>query len=231
MAERVEGVIHQAVREGLQAAKTNLLPGSFLIGFGILLVVAYYQVEWVGSVLNRVGELKARYGFGFSMVSTAFFGGILPLLVRRALLGRGWTVKVLLFHIGFWAYKGVEVDLLYRIQAAVFGHGRDPTTILKKVLVDEFVYVPFIAVPTMVLGYLWKDCEFSLRQTRAALREQTFLDRCIRLMISNWGVWIPAVAIIYLFPLVLQLPLQNITLTLWVMLLIVLTEKKQVGTE
>jgi hypothetical protein len=92
-------------------------------------------------------------------------------------------------------------------------------TILKKTLVDEFVWVPFFAVWQLVLGYLLIEKKGSVTEFRAALKRKPFLQRVIPLMIANWVVWIPAVSLIYLFPLPLQLPLMNIVLALWCLIL------------
>ena len=47
-----------------------------------------------------------------------------------------------LFLTVFWAYKGIEVDAFYRLQALMFGNGSDFLTIFAKVVVDQFVYNP-----------------------------------------------------------------------------------------
>jgi hypothetical protein len=58
-----------------------------------------------------------------------------------------------------------------------------------------------------------------VKEFKAALKQKPFFDRVIPLMIANWVVWIPAVSLIYLFPLPLQLPLMNIILALWCLIL------------
>lgn len=216
-----------AVREGLRAAKANLLPGSILIACGAALVVSYYQVEPVQGLLNVVGHWKDRLGLLFAVLSTAFFGGVLPLVFRRLFLGQGCSRADILFQTLFWAEKGVEVDLLYRAQAHVFGHAVTWQNVLPKVLIDQFIYVPLIAVPTMTLGYLWKDCGYGFKRAKDALRRRGFLERSLPVLISNWAVWIPVAVAIYCFPLPLQVPLMNITLTIWVMLLMLLAADKE----
>ena len=119
----------------------------------------------------------------------------------------------------FWGFHGWQVDWLYRIQAELFGNKIDFQTILKKTLVDEFIWVPFFAVWQLVLGYLFIEKDGSVKEFKAALKQKPFFDRVIPLMIANWVVWIPAVSLIYLFPLPLQLPLMNIILALWCLIL------------
>jgi len=83
-----------------------------------------------------------------------------------------------------------------------------------------------IAAPTMTLAYLWKDAGFKVGGVRVALSEKSLLARILTVQLSGWAVWIPGVLIIYAFPQPLQLPLNNLILTLWVMLLILLTRAK-----
>jgi len=51
------------------------------------------------------------------------------------------------------------------------------------------------------------------------LAESSLLDRSLVVMVSIWAVWLPAVVIIYSFPSPLQLPLFNIVLCFWCLLL------------
>jgi hypothetical protein len=56
--------------------------------------------------------------------------------------------------------------------------------------------------------------------------ERWYRRRVLPVMVSNWGVWIPAVSIIYMLPPALQLPLQNLVLCLWALMLIFLTSPR-----
>ena len=213
-------------RLGLRAARANLVPGAVLSAFAVGLLLAYWNLPAVEAVLQRVGEWKLRGGYGFSAVSTALFGALLPGLVQRLRprLRHTMTGRHLTFLALFWAYKGVEVDLLYRLQAQWFGHGRDAGTIALKVLIDQGIYVPLIAVPTTALAYAFKDADLSWAATLAPIRRQG-VGRWVHtvalpLLLSNWGVWIPAVVVVYCLPLPLQLPMQNLVLCFWSLLLI-----------
>ncbi len=215
------GYLKEAIRLGWGGAKSNLVPGIVLWAAGLILVISYYQIEAVASVLDQVGEIKVAYSPWFAIVSTALFGSLIPWLVQAFFLKEGERqpfrqVPLLLI---FWGFHGWQVDWLYRIQAGLFGNGIDFLTIFKKTLVDEFVWVPFFAVWQLVLGYLFIEKNCSFKECRAALKRKPFLQRAIPLMITNWVVWIPAVSLIYLFPLPLQLPLMNLILALWCLIL------------
>jgi hypothetical protein len=213
------------IRKGLEAAKANALPGLILVATAVAILIAYHVLPLVTGALNRLAEWKLRWGFGYSMCSTALFGGILPILIlqlrpsprhRQALLH-------LPFFALFWATKGLEVDALYRLQAMTFGEAARVGTIIPKVLVDQFVYVPLWAVPTMVLAYLWRDCGYNCRALRHRLTGRWYRMTVLPLLLSNWGVWVPTVAVIYCLKLPLQLPVQNLILCLWALLVMFLT--------
>jgi len=218
-------------RLGWQAARTNALPGVIIAAIALGVLTGYHRWPAFHDALESVRGWKERFGFLFSAISTAFFAGLLPLLFR--LIPREtrkdpqW--RHLPFFLIFWAIKGIEVDLLYRLQAWAFGDTADARVVVVKVIIDQLVYVPFWAVPTMVLGYLWKDSGFRLRDTKQNLGSRWITNRCIPLMIANWGVWIPAVAIIYNLPMTLQLPMQNLILCLFVLLVMMLTGKRPKG--
>lgn len=213
------------VARGIAAARANLLPGIVLWIVGFFVVLSYYFWPPAEAAFMRVGNLKVEYGFGFAAVSTALFGGVLPFFFQKLQVGdiRPAPWKHLPFMVAFWAFRGVEVDALYRLQALVFGDEAAFGVVVRKVLADQFIYCPFWCVPTMVLLFLWNDSGFSFRRTRARLGARWYYRRVLPVMISNWGVWIPAVAFIYLLPQPLQLPLQNIVVCFWVLLLMVLT--------
>ena len=77
-------LLKQAVTNGLNAAKKNRLPGIALWLFGSAIIAGYYLVPSIHDYLERVGELKIRWGLGFSAVSTGVCGGLIPSLIRKA---------------------------------------------------------------------------------------------------------------------------------------------------
>ena len=192
-----------------------------LWGIGLVLVISYYQIHTVAEILDQLGDFKLRSSPWFAILSTALFGSLIPWLVQNLFLkgGEKQPFRQVPWLLLFWGFHGWQVDWLYRIQAELFGNKIDFQTILKKTLVDEFIWVPFFAVWQLVLGYLFIEKDGSVKEFKAALKQKPFFDRVIPLMIANWVVWIPAVSLIYLFPLPLQLPLMNIILALWCLIL------------
>ncbi|BCD95989.1 hypothetical protein [Marinagarivorans cellulosilyticus] len=210
-----------------QALKQNLIPGICLQIFALALALAYFKWPAAAPVFNAFAELKLSYGWGYSLVATAIFGGLIPFaylwftgLVRSAVL------PILLFYVFFWAYKGVEVDLFYSAQAHWFGTGSDWPTLIKKTLVDQFIYGTFWAAPTMAIGYAWKEAGFSFSRLRGLLNRDFFFLQIPTTLVTNWLIWIPAVLIIYSMPMALQIPLFNLVLCFFVLLLTTISQRK-----
>lgn len=211
---------------GRDAARANALPGLVLSVFAAALLLTYWYVPPVTAGLERLGAFKVSVGWPFAMVSTAVFGGLLPGVVQRLRPRLRHTMpwKHLWFLVGFWAVKGMEVDLLYRFLAWGVGDNTDPGTLIKKIVFDMGIYCPLWAVPTTVLGYAFKDAGFSLRRTFAPIRtlglRGWYIRDALPVAISSWAVWVPAVCVIYCLPLALQLPVQNLVLCFWSLLVV-----------
>ena len=206
---------------GLAGMKQNALPGLVLWILALLLVCADWLSPSAHAAFESIGAWKSRYGLAFSATTTAFFGGAVPFLflLVTGRLRRNRLAAELAFYTLFWAYKGVEVDLFYRLQSHLFGNHAAPGTIARKVLVDQFVYNPIWAAPLSALAFLWKESSFSwsTMKTRLGFHFMTF-SVPVTLM-STWAVWIPAVTIIYCLPAPLQIPLFNLVLCFWVLVL------------
>ncbi|HEY5080241.1 MAG TPA: hypothetical protein VII43_10350 [Opitutaceae bacterium] len=213
-------------RSGLRGARANFVPGAALVLASLVLVIGYYREPGVHRALTRLLEIRQSSGLGFGIVSTALFGAVLPLLYirfgRRAGRGApGYGAGRGLCLTAFWAYKGIEVDVWYRLQAHWIGSGHDATTIAVKVFLDQFVYCPAFAVPVTTAVYqlvqAWPDRRGFLADVSAP---GWYRRRVLPVLIANAGVWIPAVAVIYALPTPLQLPLQNIVLCFYTLVLV-----------
>ncbi len=212
-------------RAGLRAARANLGPGAILWIVGVAVVVGYYHWPAMHRTLEQVARIKQHYGIGFSMVSTALFGGMIPTLVQQ--LRPRWRhvapIRHLPYLVLFFLCSGAVVDRFYWAQALLFGDDNQWLTVAIKMAVDQFVVTPIWFVPYMVIGFQFKNSGYSIRRTRRDLGRGWYLRRGVPLMVANWGVWIPAVICIYCLPLPLQLPIQNLVLCLWSLMLLLLT--------
>lgn len=217
--------LRTAIATGKQAAWQNRYAGLCLWLFGCGIVLGYFNVPLIRDAFERLGDFKLRTGWAFGIASTALFGGFLPVLLaacgdrnqRNGFWGK------LISNVLFWGYKGFEIDLLYRLQAWMFGNGTDVGTIACKVLVDIGIYAPLIGLLNCVLFYIWRDNGYSVSATRKSLGENWYIRKVMPALISNCCVWLPSVVFIYTLPLALQLPVQNLILCFWVMVLVFFT--------
>lgn len=217
-------------RLGLAGARANLVPGICLQIFALGLLAAYYFHPASRSALESLARFRASAGVAFDIVSTGLFGAVIPFAVLklRAATRTRYDFPQMAVITAFWAYKGVEVSYFYRVQAWLFGEGTSAGTIIAKTLVDQYVYCPLVAIPVTWLVYTWAEHRFDSGHIAREFRRSGFYARCVLpVLIANWGIWTPAVAIIYLLPTALQLPLQNIVLCFFTLLLAFITRRPQ----
>lgn len=207
------------------AFKVNLLPAISLQMLAFAIAYSYFYWPAAQPLFQAVEALKLQYGTYFAIYSTAIFGGAIPycyLLLSGKIKAQPWQQAI--FYCLLWAFLGFVVDSFYSIQAVWFGNDNDFTTIAKKTFVDQFLWSALVTCPFMTVMFLWKDQGFNVRKLGQQLNKQLFTLRIPSIVISNWLVWIPAVSIIYAMPSALQLPLFNVVLCFFVLVLAVLTD-------
>jgi hypothetical protein len=215
------------IASSIAGMRRNVLPGLALQVFALALVLAYYFAPAARPSFAAVADWKAHYGLGYSALATALFGGAIPFLYLLASghIRPGQGRAELLFYVLFWAYRGIEVDLFYRLQGWAFGDQATFAVVLPKVLVDQFVYSVFIAAPGQVVFFLWKERGFSYRAVQPDLNLGYLVRAVAMVIVSQWMVWIPAVSIIYCLPPALQIPLFNLVVCFWVLLLTFVSQR------
>ena len=213
-------------RAGLKA---NILPGIILQVFGVSIVLLYYLVDSARGVFITIADLKQNYGYLYSGAATALFGGLIPFAylhrAKRVPKGRGLAWG--LFFVLYWAWRGMEVDALYRLQDWLFGSELDWRTIAAKVSVDQFIYCPLWSAPVTAIFYGWKDGGFTWKAFTSQFDRRLFTFRIPSVLLAVWLVWIPATAIIYSLPLLLQIPLFNLVICFFVLLVSVLGKSRE----
>jgi hypothetical protein len=203
-----------------QAIRVNLMPGLVLQIFALSIVLCYFFYAPAQPIFDFIGALKLKYSTSFAIFSTAIFGGLLPFVIL--FLKKRVTKPVishLLFNILLWAFMGWLIDSFYQLQAFIFGNGVDAWTIVKKTLFDQFVFSVFITSPFITTMYIWRETNFNGEKTRNELSVSFFKEKLPATIFSTWIVWLPAVTLIYSMPLGLQLPLFNLVLCFFVLLI------------
>jgi hypothetical protein len=208
---------------GLRAARANLAPALIIQACVVAVVLAYYFHAPARAWLARMAELKREGGYLFSFASGAVAGGLLPELLKVAAFQR-WRVRRenladMLFGACFWGLMGMMVDGVYRAQAVMFGPQVDFATVLKKTLVDQFAFTPFISIPLTVVVFEWKHQGYSLAGLSRVFGLSFYKQKILPTVVSALGFWLPVVILIYCLPPLLQFPLFTLALTLWVLII------------
>ncbi|MBX7211830.1 MAG: hypothetical protein K1X78_26225 [Verrucomicrobiaceae bacterium] len=206
------------------AFRQNRVPCLLLNGVAVALVTSYYRWPAMAGFWKALGMWKVGWSFGFSLLSTIFAAVLLPSCVQAAMgtlpVDRRWS------RIGwlalFWGYRGMEIDLFYRVQGWFFGHDHDAATLLKKVFVDQFVASPVWFVPTYVIALRWIDLGVPWSHARASLDREFWTRTLPTILITNWLVWIPALALVYSLPAALQFPLFSVVMCFFILVVTVM---------
>ena len=209
------------------AFRQNRVPCLFLNALVIALVASYYCWPPMAGFWQSVADFKARWSYLFSLGSTIFSAAVLPFtvqLIMGTLPPEGRLGRLLRLAL-FWGYRGMEIDLLYHVQGAVFGHGHDPATLIKKIAADQFIYSLLWAVPTYVIALRWVDCGGSWTRTRASLDRHFWRHTLPTIMVTNWIVWIPTVALVYSLPANLQFPVFSVVMCFFILLVTLLAQR------
>ena len=214
---------------GLRAARANLLPGFLLQAVALALVLAYYWHPPTRALFEQLITLRQRTGMLFSIVATSLCGGVLPFIYMRSQpeTGSRFTWASGLFFTLFWAYKGVEVDLWQRALAHFIGNDTRVTTVALKVFMDQIVYCPIWAVVVTVIAYNWQSAGFRWAPLVADFQAGHWYQRQILpALVANLGLWVPLTVLIFALPLPLQLPLFDLALVFYTLLIAHITRRK-----
>ncbi len=195
------------------------------------LVGSYYHMPAVAEVWERVGQFKLRWAFAFSLLSTVFAAAVLPTLVQwlmGTLPAAGRWRRLGLLSL-FWGWRGMEIDFFYQIQGRLFGTGNDTPTLLKKVALDQFVMSPLWFVPTVLFAMRWVDMGGSVTRAWASMDRSFWTRTCPTVLVTNWIVWIPALALVYSLPPALQFPLFSVVMCFFILIVTLLARKDEPG--
>ena len=216
---------------GLRAARANVVPGLIVQAMMLAVLLAYYFYPPTRIRLDELAEIKAHWSYGYTAISSIIAGALIPELLRIFVFQKGRirrpNFENLIFTVPFWCFMGVVVDFFYRCQAGWFGSEVSFPVVLKKVLVDQFLYNPLFAAPVTAWLYDWKNRGFLSQGIGAFFTAGYYRDFIVPTLFATWGVWIPVVSILYSLPSLLQIPLFGLALSLWVMLYTWMSEQRK----
>ena len=196
----------------------------------LAVLLAWYfhppTTAWLGSL----ADFKDRWGYAYSALAAIVAGAVIPELLRVLVFQGGRPARKNLANLAFgalfWCFMGVVVDAFYRLQAGWFGAEATFPVVLRKVLMDQFVYNPLFAAPITAVMYDLKQGGYRLGPLLARLNLQYYREVVVPTLVATWGVWIPVVSILYSLPTALQVPLFGLALSLWVILYTWMSEKR-----
>jgi hypothetical protein len=217
---------------GWHSVQALALPGLVLQATALGLVLAYHYVPAAHAAFERLGDWRTTGGYGFSAGAAALCGGVLPFIYLRlhpaTRAANPWPMVV--FFALFWAWKGAETDLWYRVMTWLFGSGNDVRTIASKTAADQFAWNPLYAAPVGNLVFAWKDAGFRWAPVWADVRTgRWYYRRVFPVLLTVWALWVPAVCCVYALPAPLQIPLFNVVLCFWSLLFAHLLARQKQG--
>ena len=225
-------LLETAWRAACNAIRANLIPGLLLQSVMAAMAIAYLFHPASRHAFESLAILRSQWGLFFSFLGTSFGSAILPELLRPILPGSANSEKEapgpgsrLLFGIPFWGLIGMQVDLFYRLQYLLFGPSTSIPVIVKKVLVDAFIYCPLLAIPQVVCIFLWRDHGFTLNGFKGHAPISFYALKIFPVLMANWMVWIPLICIIYSLPPALGIPFFIVAQSFWVMVLTTLSRR------
>jgi hypothetical protein len=202
------------------AVVANLRPGMVLWSALALLLLAYAWSPAVQAGLARWGTLKLAWGYPFSFVSYGVFAVLVPEFLGYVVLKRPWPAAFwsgIVYVMLVFGALGVAVDVLYTLQASLFGEGQDFATAVKKMLVDQFVFAPF-ANFVVVAMLAWGEGGFRAHALRKVLTLDYTVRHYLPVLVALWCIWVPSVMAVYFMPTALQFPMASLILSFWVLI-------------
>jgi hypothetical protein len=236
MSDDVAAVNEQPVslrsltRPGLQAIRRNWAPFVLFQAGALLLVIGYFRVDAIHQFCQYLSAMKQAWGLLFSAAAAAIAGVVFPEIAKAVLpvpRAQAFSWRDFVIDLLFFAGSGMTIDLQYRFFAVLLGNGMDLGTVIRKVLVDQFITTPLYGVPYWNLVYAWKSNGFRIRPTLAPISPRWYLTTVLPLLLSAWFYWIPMTLMVYSLPGPLQFSLYALAMAAWSLIMIFVADHKR----
>ena len=211
--------IRGALKIGLASVRANVVPMVVLWLLAALTVVGYYFVPGFARLLEPLRCWQTESGWVAALLNRVIFCGLLPgvflLCVKSIRPRRPWaTTLAYCLWCGPW---GIFCDGFFTLQAMMFGTGVDIGTIALKLAVEYLVWTAVICVPPSAAFFFWLSRDFSFARARREWPRRFVRDVCLPLLVTDVCVWVPVSAMVYLFPLPLQIQLVGFASAFWML--------------
>jgi hypothetical protein len=196
-------------------------------------VVAYYRIDTAAGFFATMAGWKAHGGLLFAALANLVSGGVLPELLKRCF--RPSTIAPpkpleLAHQFVMWAVLGIAVDVFYGLQSHLFGNGTDAVTLFVKVVVDQLVFTPLVALPFIVGWFALYEVRYRPRAWLAAMLTRNTVLHGLQLWITCLSFWPVMLLIIYSLPHELQFSLYLFGNAAYSILLIFIARRRVTGS-
>ena len=226
-----DDMIGNSIRIGIRSAKRTFKPALGIWALMAAIATLYFLVPASQPAFQTLISWQDSLGILFPSVGMGLSVGILVELVKVSMsTKKRWTqtnTHDAIFNFIIFGLMGASSYYRYAFQDEVFGSGNSFHELAAKVCFDQFVWTILLANPYQSLACLWKNNSYSWRAVGSQLSpfRSFWGTQMLPVLISNWAFWIPMACLVYLFPLPIQLPLSILAVTIWVILLTILTSE------
>lgn len=217
-------LIQKSIEKGVSAFRQTWIPALIVQSLISLLILSYFFVPQTHFIFDQISQTKQKGGW---IASFLLMGGVVGLLSEIVLISsttRKWTkvnTENFIYNFIVFGVIGILTDFFYIFQAHWVGTENNAETIFIKMLVDQFLWTPFFALPLQVILGKWKNFRYQLTPLFQEMNrfDQWIGRSLLPALFSCWGFWIPMCSLIYCFPTPLQFPMVVFAVSLWVILL------------
>ncbi|MCS7034368.1 MAG: hypothetical protein NZ561_10325, partial [Phycisphaerae bacterium] len=206
------------------------LPFVLILLCGAGFVVGYYTIPAVSQACEHVTRLKQRFGYGFSAVGGLVAGVVIPELFKRLTLpGHRILPRLgeLFMDAIYFVAMALMVDTLYRVLGWMFGEEPDFRTVVAKTLIDQFVFTPTFGTAIAAVYFPLRKSGWDFQRVLRGFGWGWYVRTVLPILLPAWVFWIPAVAMIYSLPPLLQMPFSLCVTAAWSLLLIVIARRER----
>ena len=236
-------VLNIAIQEVIQTQKEGIFISIFIWILAIILCALYFaHVPFITYFFdNFLISIKTFLGpTWFAFLFSGIFCGIIPSFLSGISKNSGISkiskisknsgkIKHIIdaiFLFCIFGLTGISCYYMYYIFSIWFGDTNNFLVILQKVLLDQFIYMPFFSMPIFTNCFYLQEINYDISEYCQNIR-QIFFHRWLVMVMNGWLTWIPLEICVYLFPVNLQLPIMNIFAVMFYTIILVFDKKNE----
>lgn len=201
-------------RVALASVRANGMAMAALWCAAIAVVVAYYLSPAFAATLEPLKAWQTESGVAAAALNRIAFCGLLPgvFLCSVKSIRPPRPALTVIAYCAWAAMWGVLCDWFYTLQTVVFGAGHDILTLAAKTAVDQIVWTAVLCTPCNAVFFAWVAADFGRVDVVSTVHRGYW-----PMLFANWIVWFPVAAVVYMFPLALQIQLVGLAGAFWML--------------